>query len=69
MSRYDYKCQSCGNVVELERPCDWELELCLKCGGTSIKQFPLTNFHLKGSGWAADNYSRKAARSGIKDDN
>lgn len=62
--RYDYKCQSCGDIVELERPCHHDIDLCQKCGGTSIKQFPAPNFHLKGGGWAADNYCKKGGNNG-----
>lgn len=55
---YEYKCDTCKDVVEEIRPmADRDLPLkCETCGGDRYKIMSRTNFSLKGGGWAGDGY-------------
>lgn len=59
MARYDYECESCNLVVEIEKSIkdsDTE-ERCSICNKIMKKLISNgSTFHLKGSGWAKDGY-------------
>jgi len=59
---YEYACESCEHKFEAEQSIkDDALKLCPSCGNKSLKRLiSSTSFILKGSGWAADNYSKKS---------
>jgi putative FmdB family regulatory protein len=61
MPKYDYKCLSCGNILELSGGYD-EVEKYVICNGIRSKYrrifSPPRNFILKGEGWAKDNYDK-----------
>jgi putative FmdB family regulatory protein len=61
MPLYEYLCEACGRKTELlQRFDDPPLTNCPQCGGTVKKQFSAPAFHLKGSGWYATDYAKKA---------
>ena len=58
MPIYEYKCQSCGRVVEaFQKFSDDPLTTC-ECGGGLQKLISLNSFHLKGSGWYVTDYAK-----------
>ena len=63
MPIYEYQCQSCHAVFE-EWQSGFEEKVmdCPQCGGESRKLISHSSFHLKGSGWYADGYTREALR-------
>ena len=61
MPTYEYACISCNHQFEVEQSIkDEPLIECLNCKEKSLKRLiSNTSFVLRGSGWAADNYSSK----------
>ena len=63
MPRYDYQCPKCGSIFEVEKAISLagEDERCMYCEDEPVmKKIPsLSTFHLKGGGWAKDNYGNK----------
>lgn len=60
MPRYDYECESCKLVFEVEQSITAEKDaVCPTCSLRTKNRLISggTSFSLKGSGWAADNYS------------
>jgi putative FmdB family regulatory protein len=62
MPLYEYKCDKCGQVMEvLVRPSDPRQGdvTCDKnnCAGQAKRVLSRTSFMLKGGGWASDGYS------------
>ena len=62
MPTYDYACLVCNNEFELDQSInDDPIATCPKClVSTQKRLISKTNFVLKGSGWAADNYAKKS---------
>lgn len=63
MPFYDYYCQPCDKIWEEQhRMVDPPIEICPFCQQkTAVRQISTgTSFTLVGSGWAADNYSKKS---------
>ena len=62
MPKYDFRCPKCEYVIELEKSInDDSVPLCCEesCTATPmVQQISLSNFHLKGLGWAAEGYSK-----------
>ena len=58
MPIYAYKCESCGNAVDvLQKMSDAPLTVCPACGQSSFKkQLTAAGFQLKGSGWYATDF-------------
>ncbi len=58
MPIYEYKCESCGRVVEaFQKFSDDPLSSC-ECGGAMHKMMSLNSFHVKGSGWYVTDYAK-----------
>jgi putative FmdB family regulatory protein len=62
MPIYEFKCKLCK--YEFEKLCDHSLDpakfpRCPQCNGPTNKLISLSAFHLKGTGWGADNYTSK----------
>lgn len=59
MPTYDYECLVCDNEFEIEQSINDEaVATCPQCKvSTHRRLISKTSFLLKGSGWAADNYS------------
>jgi putative FmdB family regulatory protein len=60
---YDYKCDECGNIIEVYQKIDdpkFERLFCNKCDkDTSVTRvICCSTFLLKGDGWAKDGYSK-----------
>lgn len=61
MPTYEYTCESCEQQFEFEQSIKEDpLVECPSCRNDTLKRLiSKTSFVLKGSGWAADNYSSK----------
>lgn len=60
MPIYEYKCADCGAHVEkMQKVSDAPLTVCENCGGKMEKQWSLSGFQFKGSGWYLSDYSNK----------
>jgi putative FmdB family regulatory protein len=57
MPIYEYRCQSCGTVIEAIQKFDAKpLRKCRECAGRLEKLISRTSFQLKGGGWFAQGY-------------
>ena len=64
MPIYEYVCEKCGSHVEvMQKISDPPLKRCQKCRGKLGKVVSRTSFQLKGGGWYASDYSRKASNA------
>ena len=67
MPMYRYVCEKCGSQMEvMQKISDAPLKRCKKCRGKLEKAVSRTSFTLKGSGWYATDYSRKAENAKSK---
>lgn len=58
MPVYEYECNSCGKVFEVQqRMADAPLTDCPECEGSVKKVVSMSSFQLKGGGWYADGYA------------
>ncbi len=65
MPIYEYKCQQCGDQIEVRQSVsDAPLTACEKCHGKLEKQWSLSGFQFKGEGWYVTDYSGKKGLSG-----
>lgn len=62
MPTYEYECKSCEHRFEAEQSIkDDPLTTCPNCHTDFLRRLiSRSSFVLKGSGWAADNYSSKS---------
>jgi putative FmdB family regulatory protein len=59
MPLYEYKCDKCGDVIEVRQKfSDEPLLVHEKCGGNLERLISRSAFQLKGSGWYATDYSK-----------
>ena len=73
MPRYEYKCQGCGEVFEIQQKfADEPLTVHEKCGGRVERLISAPALQFKGSGWYVTDYakggngSKKEAKSESK---
>lgn len=59
----EYRCEDCGNVVEVWERFDKVPEKCQLCGGCVDKIISKSSFHLKGSGWYQTDYKNNKQKS------
>lgn len=59
----EYKCDTCGNVVEVWERFDKVPEKCPLCSGIMKRIISKTTFHLKGYGWYATEYGSNRQKS------
>jgi len=57
---YEYECGKCGVFDYQQSIADRPLGRCPKCRSKVTKLISASAFHLKGGGWYADGYDRKA---------
>lgn len=58
MPVYEYECNGCDKVFEIQqRLADAPVTICPDCGGEVRKLISMSTFQLKGSGWYTDGYS------------
>ena len=58
MPVYEYECNSCRKIMEIQqRMADAPLTVCPQCGGEVRKLISMSSFQLKGGGWHTDGYS------------
>jgi putative FmdB family regulatory protein len=59
MPLYEYKCHSCGKIIEvIQKFSDEPLHVHEDCGGELEKLISRSAFQLKGSGWYATDYAK-----------
>ena len=59
MPLYEYKCDKCGQVIEVrQRFSDEPLTVHEICGGNLERLISMSAFQLKGSGWYATDYAK-----------
>lgn len=59
MPRYEYRCQECGNVFEVQQKfADSPLEVHEQCGGRVERLISAPAIQFKGSGWYITDYAR-----------
>ena len=63
MPIYEYECRKCGVFDYEQSIADRPLAKCPKCRSKVTKLISASAFHLKGGGWYADGYDRKASAS------
>jgi putative FmdB family regulatory protein len=64
MPIYEYRCESCGEELELFRSiADQSSPCCKSCGGSMKKLISRSSFHLKGTGWYVTDYAGKKPTS------
>lgn len=69
MPIYEYQCRSCHDAFEVtQKFSDAPLATCPKCAGPVEKLISQSSFVLKGSGWYATDYARKAGSDKAKSD-
>jgi putative FmdB family regulatory protein len=67
MPLYEYKCHSCGKIIEvIQKFSDDPLKTHDECGGELEKLISRSAFQLKGSGWYVTDYAR--SNGGAKSD-
>ena len=60
MPIYEYRCENCGEELELFRSITDKGSLsCKSCGGSMKKLISRSSFHLKGTGWYVTDYAGK----------
>lgn len=62
MPVFDYKCEQCNHLEEDVLNASNEYR-CEKCGGFMERQFPHSNFYLKGEGWSNTQYAKHAKQT------
>ena len=64
MPIYEYKCKSCGKIVEvIQKMDDAPLTTCEACSGKLEKIVSRTSFQLSGGGWYSSGYSKGGSSS------
>jgi len=64
MPSYDFKCTSCGAVVEVTRPSTDDSPVsCPECGGETRRVFTPVGVHFKGSGFHNTDYRKPEAKA------
>jgi len=59
MPRYEYKCENCGEVFELQQKfADEPLTVHEKCGGKVERLISAPALQFKGSGWYVNDYAK-----------
>jgi putative FmdB family regulatory protein len=65
MPIYEYKCQVCGQKVEIiQRAADPPKRECPKCGGLLKKMLSAPAIQFKGHGWYVTDYAHKGSDGG-----
>ncbi len=67
MPLYEYKCKSCGALIEvLQKFSDDPLEIHEKCGGQLERLISPSALQFKGTGWYVTDYARGSGSSAPK---
>ena len=68
MPIYEYECPDCGQRFEhMQKITEESLSSCPKCGGQNVQRLVSASaFHLKGSGWYKNDYSKNEPPSESK---
>ncbi|MCZ6876638.1 MAG: zinc ribbon domain-containing protein [Acidobacteria bacterium] len=59
MPLYEYRCEDCGDTIEvIQKFSDTPLSLCKACGGSLERLLSPPTIQFKGSGWYVTDYPR-----------
>jgi len=65
MPLYEYRCQDCGQTVEvIQKLSDPVLSVCQGCGGRLERLLSAPAIQFKGSGWYITDYARAQNKNG-----
>jgi len=65
MPLYEYRCERCGQRVEvIQKFSDTPLETCQHCGGKLERLFSAPAIQFKGTGWYVTDYAHKNGANG-----
>ncbi len=68
MPIYEYKCNSCGRIIEvMQKFSDKPLSRCPACSGKISRIISNCTFHLKGTGWYVTDYKRGDSSMGRRE--
>lgn len=69
MPIYEYKCAKCGNRLEvMQKISDAPLTECPRCHEEKLeKQWSLSGFQFKGSGWYVSDYTNRGKETAVSD--
>ena len=60
MPLYEYRCQDCGETIEvIQKFSDSPLSKCEDCGGVLERLLSASAIQFKGSGWYVNDYGKK----------
>jgi putative FmdB family regulatory protein len=69
MPRYEYKCEGCGEVFEIQQKfADEPLTVHQKCGGRVERLISAPSLRFKGSGWYVNDYAKGGGNGSKKSD-
>lgn len=65
MPLYEYRCQDCGQTVEvIQKVADPVLSVCQACGGRLERLLSAPAIQFKGTGWYVTDYARTQNKNG-----
>ena len=68
MPIYEYRCNSCGRIIEvMQKFSDKPLSRCPACSGKISRIISNCTFHLKGTGWYVTDYKKGDSGFGRKE--
>ena len=69
MPLYEYKCLSCGRLMErIEKVSGPHLKKCARCGGKVESVISAPAIQFKGAGWYVTDYAGKSTDGGSKEE-
>lgn len=68
MPIYEYRCNSCGRIIEvMQKFSDKPLSRCPACSGKISRIISNCTFHLKGTGWYVTDYKKGDSGGGRRE--
>ncbi len=68
MPLYEYRCEDCGDTIEvIQKFSDTPLSLCKACGGSLERLLSPPTIQFKGSGWYVTDYPRNDGKDSSKE--
>lgn len=68
MPLYEYRCEDCGDTIEvIQKFSDTPLSLCKACGGSLERLLSPPTIQFKGSGWYVTDYPRNDGKDPSKE--
>jgi putative FmdB family regulatory protein len=68
MPLYEYRCEDCGETIEvIQKFSDPPVELCKACGGSLERLLSAPTIQFKGSGWYVTDYAKSDGKDSSKE--